>query len=57
MKSTIETDKVLDLIMAHQVELGARIDQESKSSTAYTALWHEFRLISKLYDDVRRAAQ
>jgi len=57
MKATIELDKVLDLVRAHQEDLTGRIDREFKSSTAYGALWEEYRQVSKLYDDIRRAAE
>lgn len=56
MKTTVKLDDVLDLVVAHQEELAATIDTYLKSTTAYAALWKEYKQISKLYDDIRRIA-
>lgn len=56
MKKTIDVDTVLDLIRKHQEELAGRVDMELTGSGARKALWVEYKEVSKLYDDVRRAS-
>lgn len=56
MKTTIDVDIVLDLLKAHQDDLAERIDGENAMLRSHTVLWEEYKAISKLYDDVRRAS-
>lgn len=55
MDTMIKLDTVLDLVRAHQVMLEKLIHQELyRSREVLTA---EAQAISKLYDDIRRAAK
>lgn len=56
MTTTVDLDKVLDLVFAAQEELAEILDQQMNGTTTYRLLWEEYKRLSGLYDDVRRAA-
>jgi hypothetical protein len=56
MKTTVDLDDVLDLVSDHQDELARKIDLQMRGTSMYQLLWEEYRHVSELYDNIRRAA-
>jgi hypothetical protein len=57
MEATVKLESVLDLIRKHQEELAVSVDEQSNGTISYRVLWDEYKHVSKLYDDIRRAAE
>jgi len=55
MKATVDLDKVLDLVREHQIRLDLQASKELYRSREILQL--ESQAVSKLYDDIRRAAE
>lgn len=56
MKTTIELDTVLDLVHEAQMDLAEVIDGQMNGTVTYRLLWEEYKRLSGLADDIRRAA-
>jgi hypothetical protein len=56
MEATVKVDAVLDLVRKHQDELAKKVDGEAGGYRSHSVLWDEYKRVSKLYDDIRRAA-
>lgn len=57
MEATVRLDDVLDLLTTHQEELAEAIDLQGNGTVSYRVLWEEYKHVSELYDNIRRAAE
>lgn len=57
MEVNVKLDDVLDLLATHQEELAVKVDAETTGYRAHTVLWEEYKHVSVLYDNIRRAAE